>query len=400
MTTQEFLFKHNAAPEQIHAAESLTALLEDMERGLSGQGNIPMLPSYLNPRITIPAGSQCCVLDAGGTNLRTALAIFDETGSCRLEQIKKRPMPGTEGALSFDTFYGMLADPLRQLGHYEKVGFCFSFNITMGRTLDGPLDFWCKEVQVPAAVGRPVGASLKAALGDGCSRIHVLNDSVAAMLGAEDVQAGIILGTGVNVCYTEQCRNIPKIQESLQSDAMIISTEVGEFSRLPKSDFEQAVIDNSDAPGNAHAEKQCSGGYLGSIITHAWHVAVQEGLLTPAFENCDWNLAEISRYLADAEQSPIPYHPSALEIAGETVRRAAKIAAILCAGPLLRISGQPKPRRVAMEGSQYWKLTGFRDVFHKELDALLEPHGIQYEIVKSENACLIGAARAAFAQRM
>ena len=81
MTTQEFLFNHNAAPEQIHAAESLTALLEDMERGLSGQGNIPMLPSYLNPRITISAGSQCCVLDAGGTNLRTALAIFDETVS-------------------------------------------------------------------------------------------------------------------------------------------------------------------------------------------------------------------------------------------------------------------------------------------------------------------------------
>lgn len=53
-----------------------------------------------------------------------------------------------------------------------------------------------------------------------------------------------------------------------------------------------------------------------------------------------------------------------------------------------------------MEGSQYWKLTGFRDAFHQELDSLLEPYGIRYEIVKSENSCLIGAARAAFAERM
>lgn len=400
MTTQDFLNRHQATAAHIHSAESLAGLLEDMELGLSGQGNIPMLPSYLNPCISIPAGAQCCVLDAGGTNLRTALAVFDEAGNCRLEQIDKQPMPGTGGPLSFEAFYHTLAQPLRRLGHYERVGFCFSFNMTMERTLDGPLDFWCKEVQVPEAVGRPVGASLQAALGDGCSRIHVLNDSVAAMLGVRDVQAGIILGTGVNVCYTEQCRSIPKIQESLSADAMIISTEVGEFSRLPKSDFERAVIDASDAPEYAHAEKQCAGGYLGSIITHAWTAAAREGLLPPAFGEASWDLAQISRYLADPEHSPIPLHPGALEIARETVHRAAKIAAILCAGPLLRISGHSGVLSVAMEGSQYWKLTGFRDAFHRELDALLEPYGIRYEIVKSENACLIGAARAAFAERM
>lgn len=399
MTAQEFLRNHHADPEQIHGAESLAELLGDMEAGLSGRGNIPMIPSYLNPSISVPGGTRCCVLDAGGTNLRTALAVFDESGVCRLEQIERQPMPGTEGDLTFEAFYERLAAPLRRLGHYDRVGFCFSYNITMGRSLDGPLDFWCKEVQVPEAVGRPVGASLQAALGDGCSRIHVLNDSVAAMLGAENVQAGIILGTGVNVCYTEQCRNIPKIHEALQADAMIISTEVGEFARLPKSDFEQAVIDASDAPHSAHAEKQCAGGYLGEIITRGWTAAAREGLLSPAFLDSSWDLAEISRYLA-AEPCKIPQCSNALEIAEATVRRAAKIAAILCAGPLIRISGHKGVLRVAMEGSQYWKLTGFRDVFHRELDALLEPCGIRYEIVRTEDSCLIGAARAAFAKRM
>lgn len=400
MTIQDFLNNHRAAAEHIHAMESLAMLLEDLKLGLSGQGNIPMLPSYLNPHISIPAGAQCCVLDAGGTNLRTALADFDETGTCRLEQIEKQPMPGTEGVLSSKAFYGMLAEPLRRLGHYERVGFCFSYNVTIGRDLDGVLDYWCKEVQVPEAVGYPVGVYLQSALGDSCRQICVLNDSVAAMLGVEDVQAGIILGTGVNICYTEQCHNIPKIQEPLNSDVMIISTEVGEFARIPKSDFEQAVIAASDAPNNAQAEKQCAGGYLGRIITHAWNTAALEGLLPPVFRNGHWNLAEISKYLADAAASPIVYHLHAVEIARATIRRAAKIAAILCAGPLLRISGQEGPLKIAMEGSQYWKLTGFRDAFHRELDALLKPAGIRYEIVKTENACLIGAARAAFAEKM
>ena len=141
MTTQEFLIRHRAAPEQIHAGDSLTKLLEDMARGLSGDGNIPMLPSYLSPNISIPAGSKCCVLDAGGTNLRTALAVFDEDGSFRLEQIRKQPMPGTGGELSLDAFYGALAEPLRAIGNYERVGFCFSYNTTMNRDLDGILDF-------------------------------------------------------------------------------------------------------------------------------------------------------------------------------------------------------------------------------------------------------------------
>ena len=400
MTIQDFLKVHRAAADHIPASECLELLLEDMELGLAGLGNLPMLPSYLTPSISVPSGARCCVLDAGGTNLRTALAVFDETGACRLEQIRKQPMPGTEGELSFDAFYGALAEPLRLLGHYDRVGFCFSYNITMGRALDGPLDFWCKEVRVPEAVGRPVGASLRRALGPDCNLIHVLNDSVAAMLGGGDVRAGVILGTGVNVCYTEQCRCIPKIRESLSADTMIISTEVGEFSRIPKSDFEQAVIDASDAPGNAHAEKQCAGGYLGGIITRAWNAAAREGLLPASFRDGAWDLAGISEYLAGGNCGSLPRHPDALEIALETVRRAAKIAAILCAGPLLRIPRQRLPLRIAMEGSQYWKLTGFRPAFHHALDALLEPYGIRYEIVKSENTCLIGAARAAFAEKM
>lgn len=398
MTISEFMYIHGASPEQIPSRECLDRVLEGMDQGLAGRGKIPMLPSYLPGRIPVVPGAKCCVLDAGGTNLRTALATFGPDGGCRLEGLRKCRMPGTEGPMDLDEFYEALAQPLRALGGYEKVGFCFSYNVTMDRTLDGTLDFWCKEVRVPQAVGKLVGGSLKNALGGGCESVHVLNDSVAAMLGAGDVQVGVILGTGVNVCYQERCARIPKVPADLRSDIMIISTEIGEFDGFPVSDFERPVIDGSDAPGNAQAEKQCSGAYLGDIILAAWHTAAREGLLPEAFGAVQWDLAQISRLLA--EPSGLPEAPEALEIARTAIHRAAKIAAVLCAGPILRSVRPGQTARVAVEGSQYWKLTGFRAHFCRELEALLAPEGVGYEIVQSENACLIGAALAAFAQPM
>lgn len=389
MTIQELMLRHGAAPEQIDAQGCLADLLAQMDLGLAGRGRIPMLPSYLGTDIEVPEGAVCCVADAGGTNLRTARAVYDN-GHWYLEGLEKTAMPGTEEELSFGEFYGALAKPMLKLGGAERVGLCFSYNVSLERELDGKLDFWCKEVRVPEAVGRPVGASLKAALGKSCRCVHVLNDSVAAMLGAPDVQVGVILGTGVNVCYLEQCARIPKVSGDLKSESMIVSTEVGEFDGFPKSDFEAEVIAASDAPDAAPAEKQCSGGYLGDVIAAAWRAAVDAGLMNscPAAD-----LGSVSRLLEEQPESP------AARIAATAVRRAAKIAAVLCAGPILRIHGA-SPVRVAVEGSQYWRLTGFRESFHRELDALLSPRHLTCEIVRAENACLIGAARAAFAEPM
>ena len=387
MREQEWMHSRGAAPEQIDAGGCLASLMEQMEEGLSGRGRIPMLPSYLSTRIAVPGEAECLVMDAGGTNLRTARAVYRQ-GAWELRELEKTAMPGTEGELSFREFYGGLAASLSRLGEARRVGMCFSYNVSMNRTLDGALDFWCKEVRVPEAVGRPVGASLREALGEGCRAVHVLNDSVAAMLGAEDAQVGVILGTGVNVCYCEPCDRIPKVPGDLRAGAMILSTEVGEFDGFPRSAFEEAVIAASDAPDSAIAEKQCSGGYLGDIIAAVWRAAEADGLLEccPAAD-----LGSVSRLLQQQPETP------AAKLAAIAVRRAAKIAAVLCAGPILR-TGE-RHVRIAVEGSQYWRLTGFREAFHRELDSLL-PEGVTYEILQTENACLIGAARAAFAEPM
>ena len=387
MNALEFMARWGADAQAIDGKACLDALLRQMEEGLAGRGRIPMVPSYLPPQIAVPDGAVCAVLDAGGTNLRTARAVWDGT-AWKLEKLRRQAMPGTRGELSCEELYGALAAPVKELGTFERVGFCFSYNVSLDRSLDGPLDFWCKEVRAPEAVGKPVGASLAKALGGG--RVHVLNDSVAAMLGAGEAQVGVILGTGVNVCYGERCDAIPKGPGDLRAEHMIISTEVGEYDGFPRSAFEEAVIAASDAPDSAIAEKQCAGGYLGDVIAAAWAAAREEGLLDtipPA------DLGSVSRLLTEAP------HSTAAQIAAVAVHRAAKIAAVLCAGPILRAARDASPVRVAVEGSQYWRLTGFREAFHRELDELL-PDGIVCRIVRSENACLIGAARAAWAEKM
>lgn len=387
MTVQSFLARYALTPEGIDGEAALETLLAHMELGLAGKGNIPMLPSYLRTDLQAPRGRRCCVLDAGGTNLRAALAEFDENGNCHISNVEKCPMPGSREILECGEFYDILAEKVRGTGMDSRIGFCFSYNLEMGPDLDGTLLAWCKEIRVPEAVGKPVGASLRKALGNQ-AEVTLLNDSVAAMLGAGPVRVGIILGTGVNVCYEERGL-IPKIGTM---GPMIISTEVGEFDGFPQGELDRALFAATEDPGSAHAEKQCAGGYLGELICLAWGQAAEEGLLPEGWKTATIPLAEISGLLARRE---LPENAAA--IAECLIARSAKMAAILCAGPVLRCTAPGETGAIAVEGSQFQKLTGFRERFCRELEALLRPRGIGYLLTQREDACLRGAAIAAFA---
>lgn len=398
-TADAFLTKHNQSMSQLSAESSLQLLLTDMEMGLAGEGLIPMLPSYLTPEIHPIPGERCWVLDAGGTNLRSASAYFDENGACHIEQLRVIPMPGTEGPLSKKAFYEKVASQLLSRPEASRVGFCFSYNVDMERNLDGKLLAWCKEVQVPEAVGCSVGSALCEALGGNIQAVRVLNDSTAAMLGADRADVGLILGTGINVCYAERCANIPKVESDLARTHMIISTEVGAFDGFPKGDFDMQVIEASDIPQEAHAEKQCAGAYLGEVIGLALKTAAAEGLLPEQFGKWNCALADISRYLA-GETCDVPQNDLAWQIADTMVQRAARIAAVLTAGPVIRSEVKDRAVRIAVEGSTFWKLTGFKARFCAELTELLAKRGMDFEILRSENACLVGAALTAFAPTM
>lgn len=402
MLLSEFIARHALAPESIDTQLCVKQLLKEMEDGLAGKGNIPMIPSWLPAHIQPETEVPCCVLDAGGTNLRIARAEFDSQGKCRLSSLVKTAMPGTQGELHCAEFYRQLAEHVRASGSPERIGFCFSYSVVMNRELDGILDAWCKEVRVPDAIGKPVGASLSSAVGESCRSVRVVNDSTAALLGAHgcnpNITVGVILGTGVNTCYIESCSAIPKLPEPVPAGDMIVSTECGEFRGIPKSTFDQAVIAASDDPAMAHAEKQCAGAYLGELIHRAWKAASEEGLLPPEFRR-PVTLPQISDYLAK-KPSGLPENANACILAQVMVQRAAKIAAILTAGTVLRSCRDTKDCTLVMEGSQFQKLTGFADCFRQELAAALQHHGVHCTIAQMEDSCLKGAAMAAFAQTM
>ena len=402
MDMQTFLSRHKLDPGCIDGPACLKELLYQMDLGLAGEGNIPMIPSYLTLDTHPAVGEPCCVLDAGGTNLRVARAVFEEDGACAMSDYFKTAMPGTQGELTFDEFYGTLARYAVESGCPERIGLCFSYNVLQERNLDGILHSWCKEVRVPDAPGKPVGASLRRAIGQKCASVAVLNDSTAALLGAHScdptITLGLILGTGINICYEEQCCNIPKVERDLKKPSMIISTEIGEFDGFPKSTFDEAVIRSSAEPSMAHAEKQCAGAYLGDLISLAWQAAAEGDLIDKTFSE-PVSLPQISDYLAGIP-GELPRDLGAEVIARTMIRRAAKIAAVLTAGPVLKSCVPGSSCTLVIEGSQFRKLTGFGNGFLEELEGLLTPYGIDFAVAEVENSCLIGAAVAAFAQPM
>ena len=95
MDLQSFIETYQLAPECIEGPGCLDTLLEQMAEGLAGRGNIPMIPSYLSLDTQPEIGVPCCVLDAGGTNLRVARAEFQSPNNCSLSNITRVPMPGT-----------------------------------------------------------------------------------------------------------------------------------------------------------------------------------------------------------------------------------------------------------------------------------------------------------------
>lgn len=112
-----FLRKYDAAPDQLDTQALTDALLAAMQRGLRGEpGGLPMLPAYLAPGKHLPdtEGKRVAVVDAGGTHFRVATVRY-EFGHPILENERKLPMPGTDGAADWTDFIRLTADALAPL---------------------------------------------------------------------------------------------------------------------------------------------------------------------------------------------------------------------------------------------------------------------------------------------
>jgi len=423
-------------------------VIKEMEKGLNGSSSsLPMIPAYISPVHSITPGKTVIALDAGGTNLRSALIKFDKNGKAVTGESRKAPMPGSGGRLSAEAFFDGIAAvtaPLIEAAEdkVEGIGFCFSYNMEITKEADGILISFSKEIDAPEVKGKAMGAGLREALArrnvKAPERIVLLNDTVATLLsGLSELPAveqparagsvrgedsrgieegpviGFILGTGFNTAYPEKC--IPKIGFESRENPQIVVCESGNFAHRYMGKLDVEFDCTTITPGAYTLEKATSGAYLGPLSFHILCRAIRDGLIS--FEKAEEFLAwstlhtrdldaflrepldqtgPVGRLFGKNERDAIAsmvYLSSIITERGSLLSAAIVAAAVKKAGegfdPFV-------PVRIAVEGTTFMVYKGMRSALEAHLHVILNKEKPRsYIIAPVEQASLFGAAVAA-----
>ena len=414
MTGNEFLKLHGESADNIDVKISLENFWRQMQQGLDGNGGMPMIPTYLMnvDRSKIKLGEKHILIDAGGTNFRSALGYFDEQGKVVIENQKKSIMPASDRLMTKTEFYNTIASNISRLLPVSKnIGFCFSYQVDMDKDLDGKVVMFSKEVKAPEVIGTRVGQETLTACkqySDAERKIVILNDTVATLLGGlaltdEQFSAylGYIYGTGTNVCYIEDTAKIRKVKV-LPAGKMLINTECGNFDGFVQGDFDKVTIARTAVPDKQLFEKMTSGKYLSDIIYEALSVAEKEKHFVGKTHIVPFTLKEVSGFLTEdkfcctfeAEQDKA----FARELCIGLIRRAAKMGAIVnSALAVASCSDKSLPVAIVAEGTTFNKLPYYRVFFEEYLTEILGTWGIKYKILQGEDLNLVGTLMATMA---
>lgn len=409
----QFMKAHGMDAERVDLNEYTKAFAESMRAGLRGDADaMPMIPTYLSSEGKLPRGEKAVVIDAGGTNFRTAVISFDTKGAV-IEQQNTLPMPGAQEPVTWDEFISKVADAVLPLMAQAKdIGFCFSYPIEITPERDGRVLGLTKQVKIEGAVGKMLGADLKTALLErGCEagKIVVLNDTPATLLagkaltkGAYGSHLGLVAGTGSNTCCELRCTDIPKLGDNMRG-SMLINLESGSFSGFPRGDFDIAMDADLPDTGEYTAEKMISGRYLGQLCMYTLKGAAAEGLfsenasaiigkmtevVTPTIDK--WGSGRFPKGFSSEDRVNLVY------IINELFERSARcIACKLCG--ILEVTGAGIDKRacIAVDGSLFTASKLLRPELEKFMDIYAgEIMGRRYEFVTYENMSLIGSAAA------
>ena len=424
-TPEEFLEENNfTVAEKIDRQAMIATFLSEMEKGLKGEpSSLRMIPTYVGVNGKIPQGAKAAVLDAGGTNFRSAVVSIPPT----IEDKMNQPMPGAKSDVTEDEFYGAFAEELKRVAPkatVKKYGWCFSYNCDATPELDAKLNCWTKGIRAPTIVGQYGGKELLKRLGGG--EIAIVNDTVATLLAAKATEGdktyssylGFILGTGTNTAYVEKNRNIVKLQGLDPSGSMIINAESGSFDKLAQSNFDKAMDQKTQDPGHNPLEKMIAGGYLGGVGLELYKAAAKAGLFSAkaasaiggigALETMDLDnfCAAFKKEGRDNPLDAIFADPDDAKMARRlgipVFERAAVLTAIHLAAFCIK-SGEgaddSAPIAINADGSTYYKTRAipFADTVKKELDDMLvQRRNIHYCITpRVADAPMVGAAIAA-----
>ena len=409
---QEFLAKHGQTAAEVNTKETLAAFISEMKNGLEGKpSSIPMIPTYLQ---NIGAEKICpdkhmLLIDAGGTNFRSADGYFDKQGKVHIDELRKTQMPAIDRQLTKAEFYSQIAENVRYLADKTgNVGFCFSYNVAMDKDIDGKVVVFSKEVKAPEVIGTRVGAETLAAMraySDKPRKIAILNDTVATLLGGMatypqgySTYVGYIYGTGTNACYMEDTANITKVV-GLDAGHMLINTECGGFDKLARGDYDELAANETARPEVQRLEKMTSGRYLADVIYHCFAGAANEGLFSGEFKPERFELKDVSMFLGGEDLGGMFASEAdktiARDICAELVDRAAKIGAIMnSAMSIASCHDKTRPVGIVCEGTTFNKLSGYRAAFEKYLHEILDEKGIKFEILQGNELNLVGTLMA------
>lgn len=410
-----FLVRHGEASQQVNAKEQLLRFQEEIKNGLAQSGCvIPMIPTYLCnvDRSKISEGKRI-LIDAGGTNFRSALGYFQDD-QVKIEKLQKTTMPASRGeVLSKQEFYDKIASNIAYLADDGgDVGFCFSYPVDMSSDMDGVVTTFSKEVKAPEVVGTRVGAETLVALrkfSDKNRKIVILNDTVATLLGGMatsnknySTYLGYIYGTGTNVCCIADTKQITK-ESGLPTGRMLVNMECGGYDGFVLGDFDKAAVQLTDAPQKQLFEKMSSGKYLSNIISVALCEAQKCGEFVSEVHVDAFELKDVSEFLTDGGKMKEFFNCSedeefAKEICRLLIDRAAKLGAIANASTaIFTCQDKSLPVAIVAEGTTFNKLVGYRSAFESYLNEFLGAEGIAYEILQGEDLNLVGTLMATMA---
>lgn len=432
-----FFKKHHF--KRFSTASLIENILNDMNKGLTSDDSSvskacqPMIPVYgLIPSNGIfekqsLCGKSAIIIDAGGTNFRSALVSFSEDGTPVISNLQKTSMPGIEKELSKDEFYNAIADNIEYLkDKADRIGFCFSYAMSMTKDNDGKVIVFSKEIKAPGVLGTYVGKELLAVLIERgwktVNKIVLLNDTVAALLSGYSQKPinscknyssylGFVFGTGINNAYIEE-NPIPKIDDK---EHHIIVCESGMYNNILLSSFDEMLDKDTVNPGDSLLEKMCSGGYLGKLTYLVIKTACEEHIFSPAFAECfmqltNLNAADIDLFLDDPDNQETvlgaivsqgkPTDSKKLkDILATIIKRTSSIVAAVLAATIIK-SGkgkkQEEPVAIVCNGSTFWKCHGLVENVTKLLDDNLKGTSkAYYKILKIDDDITLGTAFAA-----
>lgn len=415
----EFLNKHRMSPELVDPIIYAKKMLADMEAGLRGEKSfMPMIPTYIKADGNIEKNKPVIVIDAGGTNFRCALAEFTD-GGCTLTNVEKHKMPGIGKAATWEEFISFTADKIQPLtDRSDYIGFCFSYNAEITPEVDGRVKRIDKEVVITGSSGKLVGKSLSEELarrGIPGKRVFVLNDTVAALLGASyglDKSAysgfiGQICGTGANTCCVLPYSRIAKVERN-DDVSILVNLESGLYAGFEQGDFDRVLDSSSNNPNEKIMEKMVSGAYLGEIGRLCLLAAADEGYLSEKacekvrrLEHIDTSVLdawasenELDRVCETAQDREF-----VVEMSIALFDRSARCMCSNIAGIML-LSGagkcREKPVCICAEGSLIDKSRYFRPFFEAHLKKYAEEGmGLYSELHIGYETTLPGSAAAA-----